>query len=219
MGTSPTYGNRTMQVEPFGIEHIPKEERHGTTHRLFTLWFASNVTIGSYAVGYLAVSAFGLPLSYSLLALLIANLIATVLLGLASSMGPIFGYPQMVITRLSFGRRGAYLPAALQWMSSLGWFTVNAVLGSYALNQLTGIGSVPSAVILLAAMVLIGLYGHNFIHQFEKLMAVILGVFFLKPEGCHEPAEECACERAANRRIRFKISRVVRGVWAPAHQV
>ncbi len=179
MGTNPTYGNRTMRVEPFGIEHIPPEERHGTTHRLFTLWFASNVTIGSYAVGYLAVSAFGLPLSYSLLALLVANLIAAVLLGLASSMGPVFGYPQMVITRLSFGRRGAYLPAALQWMSSLGWFTVNAVLGSYALNQLTGIGSVPSAVILLGAMVLIGLYGHNFIHQFEKLMAVILGVFFL----------------------------------------
>ena len=173
------YGNRTMQIEPFGIEHIPQKERHGTPRRLFTLWFASNVTIGSYVVGYLAVSVFGLPLAYALIALLVANVVAGILLGLASSLGPVFGYPQMVITRLSFGRRGGYLPAALQWMSSIGWFTVNAVLGSFALNELTGIGYIPSAAILLAAMILIGLYGHNFIHQFEKLMAVVLGAFFL----------------------------------------
>lgn len=178
MSAEPTYGNRTMQIEPFGIEHIPTAERHGSPRRLFTLWFASNVTIGSYAVGYLAVSAFGLPLDYALLALLIANLVAGALLALASSMGPIFGYPQMIITRMTFGRRGGYLPAAMQWMSSIGWFTVNAVLGSFALNELTGIGRLPSALILLTSMVLIGLYGHNFIHQFEKLMAVVLGGFF-----------------------------------------
>ncbi len=179
MATPPAYGSKTMQIEPYGIEHIPQEERHGSPRRLFTLWFASNVTIGSYAVGYIAVSAFALPLYYALAALLAANLIAGVLLGLASSMGPVFGYPQMVINRLYFGRRGAYLPAGLQWLSSIGWFTVNAVLGSYALAELTGIGYYPSAAILLAAMVLIGLYGHNFIHQFEKLMALVLGAFFL----------------------------------------
>lgn len=179
MAASPTYGNKTMQIEPFGIEHIPEAERHGTPRRLFTLWFASNVTIGSYAVGYLAVEVFQLPLLFALIALLAANLIAGVLLGLASSMGPVHGYPQMVITRLSFGRKGGYLPAALQWMSSIGWFTVNAVLGAFALSELTGIGYYPSAVILLAAMVLIGLYGHNFIHQFEKVMALVLGAFFL----------------------------------------
>lgn len=183
MPKSPSYGNRTMKIEPYGIEHIPDEERHGTPRRLFTLWFASNVTIGSYAVGYLAVSLFSLPLDYALIALLAANLVAGLLLGLASSMGPSFGYPQMIITRLSFGRKGAYLPASLQWVSSIGWFTVNAVLGSFALNDLTGIGYFPSAAILLTAMVLIGLYGHNFIHQFEKLMAVVLGIFFVIATG------------------------------------
>lgn len=179
MASTPAYGNRTMQIEPFGIEHIPPEERHGSPRRLFTLWFASNVTIGSYVVGYLAVYSFQLPLLYALAALLAANLAAGILLGLASSMGPVFGYPQMIITRLSFGRRGGYLPASLQWLSSIGWFTVNAVLGSFALNELTGLPYYPSAVILLATMVIIGLYGHNFIHQFEKIMAVVLGAFFL----------------------------------------
>jgi len=172
------YGRKTLRIEPYGIEHIPPAERHGSPGRLFTLWFASNVTIGSYAVGYLAVSSFGLPIVYALLALLIANLTGGVLLGLASAMGATFGYPQMIISRMTFGRRGGYLPAALQWASSIGWFTVNAVLGAFALNEVAHIGYVQSAAVLLAAMILIGLYGHNFIHQFEKIMAAVLGAFF-----------------------------------------
>jgi NCS1 family nucleobase:cation symporter-1 len=177
-GHMSTYGNSILRVEPFGIEHIPGSERHGNPRRLFTLWFASNVTIGSYAVGYLAVSLFSLPILPSLIALLVGNLIGGILLGLTSSTGPSYGYPQMIITRRSFGRKGAYLPALLQWASTVGWFTVNAVLGSFAMNDLLHIGYVPSALILLAAMIIIGIYGHNFIHQFEKIMAVVLGLFF-----------------------------------------
>lgn len=173
-----TYGNRVLKVEPFGTEHIPENERHGKPGRLFTLWFASNVTIGSYAVGYLAVSLFSLPLLPSLVALLAGNLLGGILLGLTSATGPSFGYPQMIISRRSFGRKGAYLPAALQWASTVGWFTVNAVLGSFALNDLLHIGYLPSALILLSSMIIIGIYGHNFIHQFERIMAVVLGLFF-----------------------------------------
>lgn len=172
------YGGSTVKVEPFGIEHIPGEERHGTPKRLLTLWFASNVTIGSFAVGYLAVSAFQLPVYSAFLSFLIANVIGGILLGLVSAEGPSFGYPQMVISRATFGRRGAYLPAALQWASTVGWFTVNAVLGAFALNALTHIGYLPSAVVLLATMVVAGIYGHNFIHQLERVMTVILGIFF-----------------------------------------
>ncbi len=173
-----SYGNSILRVEPFGIEHIPGSERHGNPKRLFTLWFASNVTIGSYAVGYLAVSLFSLPILPSLTALLIGNIIGGVLLGFTSSTGPSYGYPQMIISRRSFGRRGAYLPALLQWASTVGWFTVNAVLGSFAMNDLLHIGYIPSALVLLTAMIAIGIYGHNFIHQFEKIMAVVLGLFF-----------------------------------------
>lgn len=172
------YGSSVLKVEPFGIEHIPPEERHGKPGRLFALWFASNVTIGSYAVGYLAVSLFSLPIGSALIVLLAGNLIGGILLAMASSMGPSFGYPQMIITRATFGRRGAYMPAFMQWASSVGWFTVNAVLGSFALDSLLHIGYVPSALLLVSIMIVIGIYGHNFIHQFEKIMALVLGLFF-----------------------------------------
>ncbi len=172
------YGSSVLKVEPFGIEHIPHNERHGKPGKLFTLWFASNITIGSYAVGYLAVSLFSLPIGSALLVLLAGNLIGGFLLALASSMGPSFGYPQMIITRGTFGRKGAYMPAFLQWASSVGWFTVNAVLGSVALATLLHIGYVPSALLLVSVMIVIGIYGYNFIHQFEKIMALVLGAFF-----------------------------------------
>ncbi len=172
------YGSSVLKVEPFGVEHIPSAERHGKPGGLFTLWFASNVTIGSYAVGYLAVSLFSLPLITSLLVLLAGNLIGGFLLALTSSMGPSFGYPQMIITRGTFGRKGAYLPASMQWASSVGWFIVNAVLGSFALDGLLHIGYIPSAAVLVSIMIVIGIYGHNFIHRFEKIMALVLGAFF-----------------------------------------
>ncbi|MEM3851634.1 MAG: cytosine permease [Methanomassiliicoccales archaeon] len=172
------YGAKTGKVEPFGTEHIPASERHGGPFRLFTLWFASNVTIGSYAVGYLAVSAFGLPLGYAIISLLLANVLAGVLLGLACAMGPSMGYPQMMISRATFGRRGGYLPAVLQWASSVGWFSVNAVLGAFALSELTGIGYPEAAIVLVSLMALLGIFGHNLIHAFEKIMSLVLGIFF-----------------------------------------
>ena len=124
------YGNSILKIEPFGVEHIPTEERHGKPGRLFAIWFASNITIGSYAVGFLAVSLFSLPIGTALIALLVGNLTGGILLALASSMGPSFGYPQMIITRGTFGRKGAYLPAVLQWASSVGWFTVKERINS-----------------------------------------------------------------------------------------
>lgn len=179
MSEGQVYGSEVVKVEPYGTEHIGRAERHGTPRSLFTLWFASNVTIGSFAVGYLSVSAFGLPLDYSVIIFLIANIVGAAFLGLVSATGPVFGYPQMIISRAAFGRRGGYLPATFQWVSSLGWFTVNAVLGSFALSSITGLGYVPSAVLLVSLMVLVGIFGHNFIHRLELVMSVVLGIFFV----------------------------------------
>ena len=172
--------DRPAGVEKVGIEHTSTESRHGSPGRVFTLWFAANLTIADYVVGVLSVESFGLTVSQALPVLLLGNVLGGAVLGLSAAMGPRLGFPQMMSSRASFGRRGNYLFGGLNWLSTVGWFTVNTILGVYALQVVwPGLNYYVVASVLVAAQVLIAVFGHDFIHLFEKYMAVALGVLFL----------------------------------------
>lgn len=171
------YGDRVVTLEPYSIEHIPAQERHGQSRQLLWLWLAANLTIADYALGFLPVSL-GLPLPATLLSLAIGNVLGGLLLAWSAAMGPAAGYPQMLIGRRPFGRIGGYLPAALNWLSTAGWFTVNTILGAFAVQLLVPMPFPVAAIILVAAQTLITIYGHNFIQAFERWMAAVLGVLF-----------------------------------------
>ena len=174
-----SYGEKVFTVEPFSTEHIPLAERHGTPFQLFPLWLGANLTIADYALGFLPV-ALGLPWWLTILAILVGNLAGGLVLGLAAAMGPGAGYPQLVLGRRAFGRLGGYLPAALNWVSTVGWFTVNNILGAFGLQILfPGISFAAAALILVIVQVLLAVYGHNMIHIYERIMSVVLGVLFL----------------------------------------
>ncbi|PZS04207.1 MAG: hypothetical protein DLM69_02115 [Candidatus Chloroheliales bacterium] len=177
--TEQSKGNgATLTVEQHGVEPIPFSERHGKVGQLFTLWFSANLGMPAWLVGALAI-VFGLSLGDALLAIVVGNLIGCALVGVASMMGPLTGVPQLPLTRRSFGRLGAYLPAFLNWLSCTGWYAVNSVLGSLALARLFGFDFLPALLVLSAVQILLGIYGHNLIHAFERVMAVVLGALFV----------------------------------------
>jgi NCS1 family nucleobase:cation symporter-1 len=168
------------RVERFGIEHIPEDQRHGSPGRVFTLWFAANLTIADYVIGVLCVLAFHLTVLQSLPVLAIGNVAGGLLLGLSAAMGPKLGFPQMFSSRAVFGRRGNYVLGAANWISTVGWFTVNTILGAEAVDAIDpGLGFLPAAAFLVALQVVIAIYGHDFIHLFEKAMSMVLGLLFL----------------------------------------
>ena len=147
---------------------------------MFTLWFAANLTVADYVIGVLCVQAFGLTVAQSIPVLLLGNLLGGALLGLSAAMGPRLGFPQMLSSRSSFGRRGNYLFGGLNWISTVGWFTVNTILGVEALEAVfPGVNFYASAAALVALQVVIAVYGHDFIHLFEKVMSLVLGILFL----------------------------------------
>jgi NCS1 family nucleobase:cation symporter-1 len=174
-----------VSVEKLGIEHVPENERHGTANRTFTLWFGANLTIADYVIGVLCVLpapdyGFGLTVSQTIPILLLGNLLGGLFLGLAAAMGPSLGFPQMMSSRASFGRRGNYLPGALNWISTVGWFTVNTILAVLALRVvLPGANFYVAAAAYVVIQAVIAIYGHDFIHLFEKVMSVVLGLLFL----------------------------------------
>lgn len=164
-----------MQLEKQGIEHIDDKQRHGAPFNTFTLWFGANLTIADYALGSLF---FGLPFTSIVLAVVIGNVLGGLLVGLMASMGPTFGYPQMMISRAVTGRRGNAPFALANWLSTVGWFTVNIILGAYALELAFNVPLYLAAGLMVIADVIIALFGHDVIHLFEKVMSVVLAVMF-----------------------------------------
>jgi len=132
------YRERVLVIEPHGIEPIAARERHGRTRSLFTLWLSANMGLPVWLVGALAI-VLGLGFADGVAAILVGNLVGCALLALTASIGPAIGVPQLPFTRRSFGARGVYLPAFLNWISTGGWYAVNTVLGASALARLTAL--------------------------------------------------------------------------------
>ncbi len=173
-----TYREKVLTVEPYGIEEISPQERHGQISTLFTLWFSANMGLPVWLVGGLAI-VLGLGFADGVAAILLGNLIGCAILAVTASMGPEIGMPQLPFTRFSFGLRGAYLPALLNWVSSSGWYAVNSIVGARAISRLTAWPFLVSLLVLTAAQMILGVYGYNLIHRFEAISAGILAVVFL----------------------------------------
>ena len=86
-------------------------------------------------VGFLGVWAFGMSFWSTVLAIVLGTGLGAITQGILSTQGPRFGVPQMVLSRLGFGYWGNALPAAINSVTGgIGWFAVNSVSGTLALN-------------------------------------------------------------------------------------
>src|ERR1700690_882035 len=175
-----TYGSRVMEVEPGGAEFIPLNERHGKPLQLFWTWSSPNMEFATIFVGVLGVAGFGLGFWEAALALVLGSAIGGITQGILSLRGPRFGVPQMVLSRLGFGYWGNVLPAGINSVTAgIGWFAVNSVSGTLALNSLTHIPEVACLLIIVLVQIVVAFLGHNLIHVFERYAFPVLVIIFL----------------------------------------
>lgn len=172
------YGASVVAVEPHGLDAIDARERHGTPRDLFFLWFGANAETATFAIGILSVALYGTSLRGAALGLLIGNALGYAVVGLLSRMGPRYGLPQMVASRLAFGRDGNVLPAVLAFLAGVGWFAVDSVFGAQALGALAHVAFPFALIVVLIAQVALAVYGHNAIHAFERFASVALVIGF-----------------------------------------
>jgi NCS1 nucleoside transporter family len=131
-------------------------------------------------VGVLAVAAFGLNFWQATAAILLGSLVGGISHAFLSARGPGLGVPQMVQSRLGFGYWGNILPAGLNAVTAgVGWFAVNSVSGTFALNTLTHLPKPLCLVIIVALQIAIAFFGHNLVHAFERYAFPVLAVIFL----------------------------------------
>ncbi len=173
------YQENVLEVEPFGIEPIPKEERHGQIAKVFTIWFAGNLNVVTWFTGFLGI-ALGLSLKYAVLAIIIGNLLGGVLLALTCSFGPRIGQPLIPGSRRAFGKAGVRGLSFINFINNIGWLAVDLVLSVMAFQKLVPVlGYHAALLILTVATILIAVYGYNFIHTFAYWMSIVMGIIFV----------------------------------------
>ena len=174
-----TYGAKVVAVEPGGAEFIALSERHGKPLQQFWTWVSPNMEFATIFVGVIGVWFFGLSFWMAALAIVLGTALGSASMGALAARGPLFGVPQMVLSRIGFGFLGNILPAGINAIvAGVGWFAVNSVSGAFALNALFGWNTKICLVIIVVVELAVAFFGHNLVHAFERWAFPALVVIF-----------------------------------------
>ncbi|MEN9992621.1 MAG: hypothetical protein RLY83_191 [Actinomycetota bacterium] len=167
-------------IETNDVAPIPSGERHGKPWHLFTVWSSPNLEFATVFVGALAIG-FGLNIWQGILAIVVGNALAGLTHGILSTWGPSAGLPQMVLGRNAFGKWGNLIPSGLSTLvAGIGWFAVNTVSGTFALQALVGGLNVFAALaIIILAQVGVAFVGHNLIQKWERYATYVFAAVWL----------------------------------------
>ena len=175
-----TYGDKIATIEPGGAEYIPLSERHGKPLQQLWTWVSPNMEFATIFVGVIGVWFFGLSFWMAALAIVLGTALGSLSMGALAARGPLFGVPQMVLSRIGFGWFGNILPAGVNALvAGVGWFAVNSVSGAFALSALFGWSSKICLLIIVVVQLAVAFFGHNLVHAFERLAFPFLVVVFL----------------------------------------
>ncbi|MFD7105286.1 purine-cytosine permease family protein [Streptomyces celluloflavus] len=165
-------------VERHSIDVVPDEERHGRPFSQFTLWLGANLQITAVITGALAV-VFGANAFWSLIGLLLGNLLGGAVMALHAAQGPRLGLPQMITSRAQFGVRGAVVPLALVIVMYLGFFASGTVLAGQAVGRLTHLGETPGIVLFAVVTAVAAAVGYRLVHVLGRIAGLVCALAFL----------------------------------------
>jgi NCS1 nucleoside transporter family len=167
-------------VEPGGAEFIPLTERHGRPLGLFWTWTSPNFEFATVFVGVIPIIFFKETFTQAVLAIVLGTALGSLAQAVLSARGPKYGMPQMMLSRISFGRFGNILPAGINSLvAGVGWFAVNSVSGTLALSALTKWSEVLCLALISLVQIAVAFLGHNLVQVFEKFAFPVLAVIFI----------------------------------------
>ena len=158
-----------LALERHGIAHIPTSRRYGSPRNQFTVRFAPVIYLAGI---YLGASGGPLGLGFygSVTAIVLANILGSIITGLCAVMGPRLGMPQLPMGRACFGYFGNFLPAFLSLLVFIGYYSVGTVLGAKSLADLLNAPYAPTVVVVAALSILIGIFGYKILHTMGKVI-------------------------------------------------
>ena len=175
-----------MKEPSWGIEPVPERLRVLGVVDQTILWGNLGVSLLVIVLAQFLVP--GLSLRDALIAVLVGSVIGNLMLGAAGLIGADARMPAMVILRAPLGRRGSFLPTALNVAQCLGWATFELIIIAAAAaalsDELLGVEARSAWTIFFgcvaAALALMGPIGvvRRFLRRFA-LWAVLASLVYL----------------------------------------
>ncbi|MEU8133707.1 purine-cytosine permease family protein [Streptodolium elevatio] len=174
-------------VEQHGYDYIPESDRYMTPRQLGLFWMGINAYQFFFVLGSIAVGM-GLSLVQAIIAIACGNLLFGVV-AYCSVAGPRAGMPTTAFSRAAFGVLGNRVNAVCTWAMSLGFKTVNGLLGVFAMLALFdqlgwhdsggALGKVVATVVVLGGSIVIAVYGHRALVRVQPYFAAAVTLIFL----------------------------------------
>ncbi|MFJ3821397.1 purine-cytosine permease family protein [Streptomyces nodosus] len=209
-----------LRVEGHGIEPVPESNRYGGAGRLFTVWFAPNLTMTGVFTGTIGISL-GLDFTTALVAVVLGTVLGAVPTAYLGTWGSRTGAGQLPLARLAFGR-AVVLPGVLQWMSSVAWDALIGLFGGDALARLCGWPFWLGVLVMMVGQGALGALGYEAIHRLQTVMTFVLAAAFAliavrMPAGVHLAAAGGAqgADRAGAFVLTSTIALSLTLSWAP----
>ncbi|KUJ47522.1 cytosine permease [Streptomyces sp. NRRL F-5122] len=209
-----------LRVEGHGIEPVPESNRYGGAGRLFTVWFAPNLTMTGVFTGTIGITL-GLGFGTALVAVVLGTVLGAVPTAYLGTWGSRTGAGQLPLARLAFGR-AVVLPGALQWLSSIAWDALIGLFGGDALARLCGWPFWLGVLVMMLGQGALGVLGYEAIHRLQIVMTFVLAAAFAliavrMPAGVHPALTGSAhgADRAGAFVLTSTIALSLTLSWAP----
>jgi nucleobase:cation symporter-1, NCS1 family len=131
----PAKGGLVESTPSWGIEPVPERLRVLGVLDTTMLWGSLGLSLLVLVAGTVLVPA--LSLRDALLAIVVGGIVGNAMLGLAGLIGADARVPAMVLMRAPLGRRGSYLPTALNVVQNLGWTVFEVIVIATAASALS----------------------------------------------------------------------------------
>ncbi|WKN13227.1 cytosine permease [Streptomyces sp. JUS-F4] len=165
-------------VERRSIDVVPDDERHGTAFSQFTLWLGANLQITAVVTGALAVVSGG-DVVWSVVGLLLGNVLGGAVMALHSAQGPKLGLPQMIQSRAQFGVKGAVVPLLLVILMYVGFFASGSVLAGQATARLMHTDDSTGIVVFAVVTAVMAAVGYRVIHLLGRVASMVCALAFV----------------------------------------
>src|SRR5579875_2927115 len=119
----------------------------------------------------------GVGFGLGVVAIVAGTIIGSLPAAYLCTWGPRTGVAQLPLARIPFGRT-VVVPGLLMWLSTIAWDAINGIFGAQALKLLLHVPFWLGLLIILALQGLIGVFGYEVLHTYQKWMAVVLGIMF-----------------------------------------
>ncbi len=169
-----------VRFEQQHILPIPETERTGTNWSLFAIWFGLNLMPLTVVTGAVASGSYGLPIGWSIVAILAGNVIGAFGSALHASQGPHLGIPQMLQARAQFGYLGASLFALIAFVMFMGFFASILLVAKDSLLAVFPDLNASLAIIVFAAVgTILCVFGYDMLRKMMVYISILIAIAVL----------------------------------------